>query len=603
MPPATDRDPRASAASWRRLIALVREPGLPLPPEQVRELAVDTLGVLTVLGTVGLALAVLFVPAASWPRLAASAVLLILLVALRRRAARRYSPAIPWLGLLLAVATCAAWVVVLGTVQAVQALVLLLPVIFSTFLFGVRAGLGVVAACAATMFALAYAQSRGWLWEREPITPWNQAWVFTQFALAICLVLVVLRNHLARWHHAAQEQRLARERDAQLRQLHDRLAVVIQAGHFGVWEYDADERCFHYDAQQARIYGLGETAGRKTLEEWQEMIHPEDLARLRATLRQALAESGRHESEVRILQPGQPVRRVRSVCYVQRTQDGRTARLVGLDRDVTPEVEARRAQEDALRRRDLAVRAVGGSVWEYDGRTGTVVPDADLASPAGWGYEPQAHRLEDVVPLVVPEQQDDFRRFIARMVRSEEYTLEGVFAIRHPGVGLRQLRTVVQVERDPDGRALRAVGMNIDVTAEMEARLALQRTNERLTVALSAVRASVWELDPHTGRLRWDERGPELYGLDTDLDPGAWERLLVPEDREATLRRWKACLEDVEQGPYALEYRIQRPDGASFARGATNGTRRGGCCAPSAWTSTSPNSARWPSVRRNWPSG
>ena len=102
--------------------------------------------------------------------------------------------------------------------------------------------------------------------------------------------------------------------------------------------------------------------------------------------------------------------------------------------------------------------------------------------------------------------------------------------------------------------------MDVDVTGDVRARHALQETNERLTVALSVVQASVWELDAATGRLQWDERGPELYGLDLNADPSAWERLIVPSDRETTLERWHACLRDPRCSTYALEYTIERPD-------------------------------------------
>ncbi|MEW6098924.1 MAG: PAS domain-containing protein [Pseudomonadota bacterium] len=561
MPAPADSSHRAPAAPWRGLLELVRERRASLPADQVQELAVDTLGVIAVVAAGAVVLTILLMPAASSASLTVSVGLAVVAVTLRYWARRRYSPAVPWVALGLALVGSLAWIVVLGTVQAVQSLVLLLPIVFSTFLFGARAGLGVAAMASAAMFLLAYLQSHGAALGPRAISPWNQAWVFTEFAVMLCLVLLVLRRHMARWQHAEQEQRLIREREAELREVHQRLATAVQAGQFGSWDYDVQQRRFSYDAQEARIYGLAGQAGERPVDDWYRVLHPDDRKRHEAAFWHAVQGTDRQEQVVRVLRPDGAVRWVHTCFYVERDETGQARRLVGLDRDVTQEMQSRQRQEAALQRRNLAVRAVRGSLWEYDGTTGFVVRDKDLPSLLGWPDDRLVHRFEDVLPLVEPAQQEEYRRFVERIVHGDEDSLEAVFSLRLPGGQSRHLRTLVQVERDAQGRARRAVGMDVDVTGDVRARHALQETNERLTVALSAVQASVWELDAATGRLQWDERGAELYGLDLNADPSAWERLIVPADRETTLERWHACLRDPRCSTYALEYTIERPDG------------------------------------------
>jgi PAS domain S-box-containing protein len=101
-----------------------------------------------------------------------------------------------------------------------------------------------------------------------------------------------------------------------------------------------------------------------------------------------------------------------------------------------------------------------------------------------------------------------------------------------------------------------------DITEWKKSEEKLGEMNDRLNLALSAAKAGVWDCDLQTGKMIWDDRMLELYGLTRENFSGSnedWEHGLHPED----------ALRAIEEGQAALrgeldnsEFRILRPDGS-----------------------------------------
>ena len=99
--------------------------------------------------------------------------------------------------------------------------------------------------------------------------------------------------------------------------------------------------------------------------------------------------------------------------------------------------------------------------------------------------------------------------------------------------------------------------------AVKEAYRAVEESEERLHLALTAGQFGVWDWDLNRNVMIWDDRMYEIFGTQRDsvkVVVEAWKEGIHPEDRERVL-------EDVRTGVlgekgYHTEYRILRPDGA-----------------------------------------
>ncbi len=89
----------------------------------------------------------------------------------------------------------------------------------------------------------------------------------------------------------------------------------------------------------------------------------------------------------------------------------------------------------------------------------------------------------------------------------------------------------------------------------------LSRLSRRLSVALSASRVGVWEMDMETGAETWDDRTNEIYGMPQDRGPrnhAQWQAVVHPDD----LDRVQSIFErDIRSGSYQADYRVRLRDG------------------------------------------
>ena len=91
----------------------------------------------------------------------------------------------------------------------------------------------------------------------------------------------------------------------------------------------------------------------------------------------------------------------------------------------------------------------------------------------------------------------------------------------------------------------------------------LRRLSERIQLSVKAGGVGLWERNLETGRLWWDGRMLEMYGVDpgtSEITYDLWASRLHPEDRP----RIEAQLRDAIAGiaPYDTEFRVIMPNGA-----------------------------------------
>lgn len=105
--------------------------------------------------------------------------------------------------------------------------------------------------------------------------------------------------------------------------------------------------------------------------------------------------------------------------------------------------------------------------------------------------------------------------------------------------------------------------MSLTPSESQNPAVALKEANDRLQFAVQSSGFGIWETQVSTGRLTWDERMFEIYGVSEadfhgQLDD--WLRLIHPEDLKNLMKSRTQVMEGQVE-TFDLDFRIVRPDG------------------------------------------
>jgi PAS domain S-box-containing protein len=116
---------------------------------------------------------------------------------------------------------------------------------------------------------------------------------------------------------------------------------------------------------------------------------------------------------------------------------------------------------------------------------------------------------------------------------------------------------IMRVTRFGEGAGLRLVVSHDDVTERRIAEEAKQQHAERLRIATEATNLGTWDFDPLTGRLVWDERCRELFGLGAgaEVTYDVFLSGLHPDDRARVDAEVARALEAAAPRNFETEYR------------------------------------------------
>jgi PAS domain S-box-containing protein len=342
-----------------------------------------------------------------------------------------------------------------------------------------------------------------------------------------------------------------------------RLSHLIDGAGLGTFECDLRTGVMRFNARSAEIVGWQPgQPGTTTIEAWRARLHPDDLACSDAAFDRHLAGQSEHFHF-----EGRTTHRAGHWTWVQlsgtvmtRGPDGRPELMFGSLTDI----DARRRQEEALRKSELFLeqtgRVAGVGGWELDLATGQMQWTAETFRIHG--LEPgDTPPLSDAMAFYAPEARTLIGGALERAAAGgEPWDLELAFK-RADGCPI-WVRSVGRALMEA-GQPVRLTGAIQDVTAHVAERAALARARERLELATQSGGIGVWEWDFATDEMVWDPQMLRLYGLAEAPPTGArllWSSILYPADLAAAQQAIQDAIDS--HIPYEAEFRVTWPDGS-----------------------------------------
>ena len=244
--------------------------------------------------------------------------------------------------------------------------------------------------------------------------------------------------------------------------------------------------------------------------------------------------------------------------FVGVLEKGLLVRAWGTQSDVTRQRQMENALRASEERFSRFMRHLPGAAWikTVDGYYAYANPEAERVFR---------------VSLDNLRGKSDFEVFPHETAR--QFASNDQRALAHP-TGIQTIETlahedgmhesVVSKFPIPDERGTPTLvgGIAIDITDQRRIQAALRESEERLRMAADAGKVGLWDWDILNDRIVWSDRIYEFHGLPRGDFGGGVEDFAVrvyPDDRETVRAAITRALED--RAPYAIEFRIVRPNG------------------------------------------
>lgn len=215
-------------------------------------------------------------------------------------------------------------------------------------------------------------------------------------------------------------------------------------------------------------------------------------------------------------------------------------RLIGLFRDITLEKETSQQVNEYRERLGVALVATGVGIWEWDLVTNELIWD-DIMFDL---YEMKKEDFDNTYEAW-SSSLDEEQLAIAEEVLNE--SIESKTNFRHEfriksGKGKEKfIKAEAKVFSDSDGKPIKMIGANWDVSEERFLEGKLRESEERYELAVYGSSVGIWDWNLRDDRMYWSRLFCEICGINEAMVPTheLFMDLLHPDDLKALDRAFK----------------------------------------------------------------
>jgi PAS domain S-box-containing protein len=298
--------------------------------------------------------------------------------------------------------------------------------------------------------------------------------------------------------------------EAAVRASEQRLELALDVTGASAWELDVRTGSLHVDAASLGRLGYTPTDAPRTLAEWLQLEHPEDLPELKARVDKMLrGEVDQYASEHRIRRRDGTWAWVEACGRVVAWEDGKPTRVIGTHRDISERKDAEAVQREL----DTRTRMIFNQTFQFMGLLaldGTLIDvnDAALALIQAEAADVLGEQFWDTPWWFdSPEQRARVQEAVRRAAAGE-FVREEMTNRRADGE-LRAIDFSLKPTRDETGAITLLVAEGRDVTEQ-------RRAEEALRAQADSLRSANMQLEMHWEQLRAQQH--ELLSINEELE-------------------------------------------------------------------------------------
>jgi len=346
-----------------------------------------------------------------------------------------------------------------------------------------------------------------------------------------------------------------------LQQRKDMLERTESLARVASFEWDVASNTMTWSPEMFRIFGRDPALGSPNLEGQAELYTPESRQALFDAVGKALADGEPYTIALMTVQPDGQQRPCLAKGFPERDASGRVVRITGLVQDITERKQAEAAIMASEARWKFAIEGAGDGLWDWNVQTGEAF------------YSPRYKQMFGYADADIGSTSDEWSK------RIHPDDAPGVFAALQPymdgqpGSATVEFRMLCKdgnwlwimgrgmvVARDADGKPLRMIGTNTDITQRKREQEKLQLAAGVFTHALEGILitspdATIIDVNAAFTRITGYSRAESMGQNPRFLSAGR-------HDRDFYAAMWGAL---TEQGHWSGEVWNRRKNGEVFA--------------------------------------
>lgn len=375
-----------------------------------------------------------------------------------------------------------------------------------------------------------------------------------------------------------QIQQLVEERTSALLDSEERLKLVLDGSQLGYWDWDIERDTVQRNDRWAEMLGYTLEEFESTGQRWTDLIHPDERDQARNSIQDHIAgKTPSHRLEYRILTKEGTYKWILDCArVVERDSAGKPVRMCGTHSDIDDQRKAEEELSESKHQTEMAILGADLGTWETRYDRQTVSYNVRIAELLGYSLEELNSEFGNHQTFRSLFHPSELKSFIDAWAVHEAGT-ESLVQFEHrfkhkSGHYIWVLNRGQIMERDADGKPLRASGTYLDITERKLAEQALQTSEQRMNLALQSAELGIWEWDGRTDELRLSENIASIgegFPKGFDSHPATWLEPLPanvllnevhPDDLPRKGVAWLAHAKG-ETNAYEFEYRRRNSKG------------------------------------------
>ncbi|GET41123.1 PAS domain S-box protein [Microseira wollei] len=262
----------------------------------------------------------------------------------------------------------------------------------------------------------------------------------------------------------------------ELRKSEERWQLVLKANNDAIWDANLVTGEVFRSRRWKEMLGYEESEIGNSVDEWKSRIHPEDLNRVTAAMKQHLdGITPFYTAEYRLRCKDDSYKWIQDRGQAVWDESGKPVRLLGSQSDINYRKQAELNLAESEQKYRSLVETSQDVIWACD-RTGRI-NFINQASKQVYGYEPSQMLGRYFSDFLAPEAVAASNEWHQRLLNGESIFQAESTIITQDGREVNILTNAIAV-KDPEGNIIGTTGTASDITTRKQAEIALKQAKE-----------------------------------------------------------------------------------------------------------------------------